>query len=84
LPAPLVWRVASLDVVIDLPEWHGLVIILDQSGLLGFEIYDALLRMSSFLEVAGDASRVVFGRVFTFQNGICGSHGAAVVPENKG
>jgi hypothetical protein len=36
LPAPLVQRVASLDVVVDLPERHGLVIILDQPGLLGF------------------------------------------------
>ena len=81
LPAPLVWCVASLDVVIDLPEWHRLVIILDQSGLLRFEIYDALLRMSSFLEVAGDASRVVFGRVFTFQNRICGSHGTGSGPQ---
>jgi hypothetical protein len=36
LPAPLVLRVARLDVVIDLPERHGLVIILDQPGLLGF------------------------------------------------
>jgi hypothetical protein len=36
LPALLVLRVARPNVVIDLPERHGLVIILDQPGLLGF------------------------------------------------
>ena len=72
---PLVWRVARLDVMIDLPEWHRLVIVLDQPGLLGLQIYDALFRMSGFLEVAGDASRVIFGRVFAFQNRVRRSHG---------